>query len=76
MTRRPEPQIGIVPEPAPAAHFLVLRVGDHGRDARAVGRELSAIPALVAELDPGARPAQLACNVGIGPALWDALSPG
>jgi putative iron-dependent peroxidase len=76
MARRPEPQIGIVPEPAPAAHFLVLRVRARARAARAVAQQLSEIPALVAELDPNDRPAQLAANVGIGPELWDALSPG
>ena len=73
MTRGPEPQLGIVPEPADAAHFLVLRVRDHVCNAREVGRQLSAIPALMAELDPGER---LAANVGIGPEFWDALSPG
>ena len=73
MTRAPEPQIGIVPEPADAAYFLVLRVRDHTCNAREVGRQLSAIPTLMAELDSGER---LAANVGIGPAFWDVLSPG
>jgi putative iron-dependent peroxidase len=76
MTRRPEPQIGIVPEPPHAAHFLVLRVRDRACAARAVAQQLSKIPALVAELDLNDRSAQLAANVGIGPELWDALSPG
>ena len=75
MSRRPEPQSGIVPEPQHAAHFLVLRVRDHARDARAVAAELRAIPALVATLDPGDRPAKLTATVGIGPEFWDALSP-
>jgi putative iron-dependent peroxidase len=75
MSARPEPQIGIVPEPAHAAHFLVLRVRDHARDARAVGRVLAALPGRAAELDPGDRPAKLAVTIGIGPDFWDALSP-
>ena len=75
MTRRPEPQIGIIPEPANAAHFLVLRVRDRARDAREVGRQASTMPDLAATFDPDPRPAQLAVTVGIGPELWDALSP-
>jgi putative iron-dependent peroxidase len=70
------PQIGVVPEPAHAAHFLILRVPDHARDAREVGRLLAALPSRVAELDPGDRPARLAATVGIGPDFWDALSSG
>jgi porphyrinogen peroxidase len=75
MARRPEPQSGVVPEPQHAAHFLVLRVRDHARDARAVAAELRAIPALVASLDPGDHPAKLTVTVGIGPDFWDVLSP-
>ncbi len=75
MSRRPEPQPGVVPEPQHAAHFLVLRVRDHTRDARAVAAELRAIPALVAALDPGDHPAKLTATVGIGPSFWDALAP-
>ncbi len=75
MATRPEPQIGIVPEPAEAAHFLVLRVRDRGRDGREVARVLATLPELAAETDPGARPARLAVTIGIGPELWDALSP-
>jgi len=76
MSPRPEPQIGIVPEPAHAAQFLVLRVRDRGRDARAVAAILAELPARVAELDPGDRPAKLAVTIGYGPEMWDALSPG
>ncbi|MCC6847567.1 MAG: Dyp-type peroxidase [Deltaproteobacteria bacterium] len=75
MTTRPEPQIGIVPEPASEAHFLVLRLRDRARDARTVARALAALPELAAEMDPGARPAKLAVTIGIGPELWEALAP-
>lgn len=76
MSTRPEPQIGIVPEPAHAAQFLVLRVRDRARDAKAVAAILAALPVRVAELDPGDRPAKLAVTIGYGPEMWDALSPG
>jgi len=75
MSTRPAPQIGVVPEPAHAAHFLVVRVRDHARDARAVGRVLAALPARAAALDPSDRPAKLAITVGIGPDFWDAVHP-
>ena len=70
MPSRPEPQIGIVPEPAHAAHFLVLRVRDLARDAKAVAAALAALPARVAELDPGERPAKLAATVAYGYGLY------
>lgn len=75
MSIEPEPQHGIVPEPAHAAHFLVLHLRDRSRDAREVARVLATLPDLVAEMDPGDHPATLAVTIGIGPALWDALSP-
>ncbi len=73
MPTRPAPQIGIVPEPAHAAHFLIVRVRDHARDARDVGRVLASLPARAAALDPGDRPATLAITVGIGPDFWSAI---
>ena len=76
MSTRPEPQIGIVPEPAHAAQFLVLRVRDRARNAKAVAAILAELPARIAELDPGDRPAKLAVTIGYGPETWDALSPG
>ncbi|MCC6765433.1 MAG: Dyp-type peroxidase [Deltaproteobacteria bacterium] len=75
MTTRPEPQIGIVAEPATAAHFLIFRLRARARDARAVAAVLATLPELAAEMDPGARPAELAVTIGIGPELWDALAP-
>lgn len=76
MATRPEPQIGIVPEPAHAAQFLVLRVRDRARNAKAVAAVLADLPARAAELDPGDRPAKLAVTIGYGSEMWDALSPG
>jgi putative iron-dependent peroxidase len=76
MSTRPEPQAGIVPEPAHAAQFVVLRVRDRARDAKAVAAILAELPARVAELDPGDHPAKLAVTIGYGPDVWDALSPG
>lgn len=75
MSTRPEPQIGIVPEPAHAAQFLVLRVRDRARSAKAVAAILAELPGRVAELDPGDHPAKLAVTIAYGPEMWDALSP-
>lgn len=75
MSPRPEPQIGIVPEPAHAAQFVVLRVRDRARDAKAVAGILPELPGRAAELDPGDRPAKLAVTIGYGPEMWDVLSP-
>ncbi len=36
-----EAQSGIIPEPSAHARFLVLRVGDRGRDASAVARAMA-----------------------------------
>lgn len=76
MSSTPEPQHGIVPEPAHAAHFLVLNLRDRARDGRQVARVLAGLPELVAEMDPADHPAKLAVTIGIGPELWDVLSPG
>jgi putative iron-dependent peroxidase len=70
-----KPQSGILPEPGPAALFLVLRVPERARDARAAARAAAGVPALtakVAALDPRAK---LVSVVGFGPELWDAVSP-
>lgn len=75
MSSPTEPQHGIVPEPAHAAHFVVLNLRDRARDARPVARVLAGLPDLVAAMDGGDRPAKLAITIGIGPELWDVLSP-
>jgi putative iron-dependent peroxidase len=71
----PEPQGGILPEPGPSALFLVLRVLDHAKDAKAVGRAVASVPALAGKLAAADRAARLVATVSIGPELWDALSP-
>jgi putative iron-dependent peroxidase len=70
------PQSAILPEPSPNARFLVLRVPDLARDAAAAARAAARVPALTAALAKGAPSDRLLSAVGIGPALWDALSPG
>ena len=72
MTNASDPQTGILPEPSPAALFVVLRITDLGQDTRRVGKILAGVPGLVAKADPTARPV---CNVGIGSEFWDILSP-
>jgi putative iron-dependent peroxidase len=66
------PQSGILPEPVESALFLVLRVGDPTRAARAAAR----VPALAAALARREPRRRLVATVGFGPALWDAVSPG
>lgn len=72
----PQPQEGILPEPGPCALFLIARIPRLAADASAVARCVAGAPALarkVGALDPRAR---LVCTVGLGPHLWDAVSPG
>jgi putative iron-dependent peroxidase len=69
---RPEPQPGILPEPRPAARFVVLRAHDPAAAARSAAR----IPALTAKLAALDRGAKLTCTVALGPELWDRVSPG
>jgi putative iron-dependent peroxidase len=72
----PKPQPGILADPGPHAVFLVLRVPELAAAAASVGQALASVPertARTAKADPRAG---LACTVGIGPELWDALSPG
>jgi putative iron-dependent peroxidase len=70
-----EPQPGILPEPGSAALFLVLRVVDPARDAKAVGKVLAGVPGAAAKLAATERGSRLVANVGIGSDFWDLLSP-
>lgn len=69
------PQSGIVPEPGAHALFAILSVPDRARDGGRVAQAAARAPALVRKLGAGNARARLACTVGIGPELWDALSP-
>jgi len=71
----PEPQSGILPEPASSALFLVLKVDDPQADARGIARAVAAVPAVAAKLAAMERAARLVATVSIGPELWDVLSP-
>lgn len=71
-----EPQGGIVPEPGESALFLVLRAPELGRDAVTLARVAASVPARTAKLARSAPRAKLASVVALGPALWDAISPG
>ena len=67
-----DPQAGILPEPSPAALFLVLRVTALGQDTKRIGKALASVPTLVTKADAAAKPV---CNVGIGADFWDILCP-
>jgi len=72
----PSCQSAILPEPQASALILILRARDRVSSARALGRAAAGVPALakrVAALDARAK---LVSAVGIGPELWDAISPG
>jgi putative iron-dependent peroxidase len=69
------PQEGILPEPSEAALFLILKLHDRGRDARAVARALAEAPQLTARLAGHEPRARLRSVVSLGPELWDAVSP-
>ena len=68
-------QSGILPEPQSSALFLILRARDRASSASTLARAAAGLPALarrVAALDPRAK---LVTVVGLGPELWDAISP-
>jgi putative iron-dependent peroxidase len=68
-------QSGILPEPGPAALFMILRVPDRERDGRAIARAAAGLPALAAKVAALDRKARLVSVVSFGPELWDAVSP-
>jgi putative iron-dependent peroxidase len=69
---RKDPQPGILPEPSAHARFVVLRASDPLAAAKAAG----GIPGLTAKLSALDEGARLCCTVGLGPELWDRISPG
>jgi porphyrinogen peroxidase len=74
-TGTPRPQEGILPAPSEHALFLILGLRDRAAHAAAAARVAASAPAItrdVRALDPGAA---LVCTVGLGPELWDVLSP-
>jgi len=71
----PEPQSAILPEPGENALFLVLRLRDRSRDAKAAVRAAARIPAETAKLAKAWPKAKLVSAVALGPELWDAVSP-
>ncbi len=71
----PTPQPGILPAPRRHALFLVLGVPDPETHAPHVAAVARGVPALVTKLGAGDPRARLACTVGVGPDLWDSLSP-
>ncbi len=70
-----EPQAGILPEPSPNALFLILRARAPETHRAAIGKAIAGTPALVSKVAALDRRARLVCTVGIGPELWDVLSP-
>jgi putative iron-dependent peroxidase len=75
MTQHPEPQAGILPEPGPNALFLVLRVREPAVNGAAVAKVAAGVPALTAKIAATDARSRLVCTVGIGPELWDVVSP-
>ena len=69
------PQMGILPEPSASALFLVLRLRDRARGGARAARAASRVPALTAALAKRAPRDRLVSAVGIGPELWDVVSP-
>jgi putative iron-dependent peroxidase len=70
-----EPQGGILPEPGESALFLVLKLRDPAREARAVAKGAARIPARTQKLAKLDTRVRLASVIGFGPELWDRLSP-
>lgn len=70
-----QPQSGIVPEPGPAAHFLVLSATDLARDARRIAAMLARAGELETEVGALAPDAGLRSVVSFGAELWDRISP-
>ena len=68
-------QVGILPEPGSAALFLVLRVRDRAWSAHTLARAIGGVPALLGKVAALDRKAKLVATVGIGPELWDVISP-
>lgn len=70
-----KPQSALLPEPGPAALFLILRVDAAAAPAplRKALAQLPALTAKVAALDPRAK---LVSAVALGPEQWQRLSPG
>jgi putative iron-dependent peroxidase len=75
MIQHPEPQPGILLEPSPSALFLILRVCEPAADGEAVAKIVAGVPGLTAKIAAADTRSRLVCNVGIGPELWDVLSP-
>ncbi len=71
-----EPQSAILPEPSEHALFLTLRVRDRSRDGRSVVKVAARSPALTRRLAKTAARARLVSAIGLGPELWDVVSPG
>jgi putative iron-dependent peroxidase len=70
-----QPQPGITLEPREHARFVILRVPERTTSARLVARCRGRVPALAAKVSALDRRATLVCTVGIGPELWDSVSP-
>jgi putative iron-dependent peroxidase len=68
-----KPQSAILPQPSESALFLVLKLRDRKKQARAAAKAAAAIPELTQELArPGAR---IVSSVAFGAELWEAISP-
>jgi porphyrinogen peroxidase len=68
-------QSGIVPEPGPAAHFLVLAASDLASDARRIAAKLARLDQLAAEVSALVPDAGLRAVVAFGADFWERVSP-
>lgn len=71
-----QPQSGVVPEPGPSAHFLVLSATDLPRDARRIVAKLATLGELEGEVAALVPDAGLRSVVSFGFDLWNRVSPG
>ena len=67
------PQSAILPDTPESSRFLILKLRDRKKHARAAAKAAARIPALTQELASYGEP--LLTSVGFGRELWDLLSP-
>jgi len=70
-----QPQPGIILEPNEHARCVIFRVREIRKSARVTAKFVGSIPALTAKVAAIDRRAKLVCAAGMGPELWDSLSP-
>lgn len=72
---QPQPQRGIIAEPAEHARFVIARVAEPTAAGARAARVLARVPAVAAKVGALDLRARLTCTVGIGPEFFAVLSP-